>query len=773
MNNLLITAFIIILMILQNSKKIVQYWKILFTNFTEELPHIKRGPQDHVATKFDTTIVLECETTKPVKAVKWLKNKKEIWPQRGKCSMNVEETIATLTIMHFELSDCAEYTAVLRDDEESAPAKVELKVPPAIKLSKSLPNNRLKLHCCTDLDIEFDYEGFPEVNIKATINDKPINKMRSRMHAYNNKLSLRLKNVVQEDSGTLKIIVENEIGSASEEIQLYVINVPSKPLHLTAFNITSRSVMLKWEKAEDNGSPITNYIIERRVSDSKRWRNFGKCASEQYEFLVEDLYPNESYSFRIAAVNEVGEGAPSNVVEVVTISESTELEKTRKLLAPSCLKGTLIKDSKIVLITWKKVEEAEEYIVERSKLENDWEQIGITAESKFEDSFESSRIKYRVVARKGDHLSSPSEETEVIMDQKKEVKQPKIQETPRMVEKQQEIVEQKTEKPDNQGKQEKGKKLAKEKKEGEQQKKAEVVKNSEGNSEEQEIKAKKKQKIETGKKIEDELKVSGKVFEEIEEKVGSKKSVKKRTRETGKKAVKKEGIEVTRNFEEGKVRAEKESEVESDKEKIESLEQVEDKKAETLKEKRLEKKLEEKVEQKAELSEAVEVELEKDSEKKESAEVKQEGGKSVKKKKAVSKQRPKETAEQKLEGSISHEVLSNELITEKMKERKAEETAKRTEKLEVKSINDSMMVSYGTKGFELSTSITGNFDECFWTKDEKAVDKKLVKNTANTSILRFENVDESTAGLYRCTAVNKTEKATAEICVIVTGYPLV
>ncbi|KAK6109173.1 Immunoglobulin I-set domain family protein [Brugia pahangi] len=442
----------------------------------EELPHIKRGPQDQIVTEFGTTIMLKCETTKPVKVVKWFKNRKEIWPRQEKFSMNVEETVATLTIMGFELNDCAEYTAALREDEESAPAKVELKIAPIIKLSKNLPSNMLKLHCGTDFDIEFIYGGFPEVDITVTLNDKPLNKMRSRMHTYDNKLSLRLRNVTQEDSGILKVVVKNEIGSVSEEIQLDVISVPSKPDHLTAFNITSRSVMLKWQKAEDNGSPIINYIIERRTENIKRWRNIGKCESEQYEFLAEDLYPNESYSFRIIAVNEVGEGPPSNAVDVVTVSESVDLKEATKFLpAPNCLKATLVEDNQIVLITWEIVEEAEEYIIERSKLENDWSQIGITAETKFEDSFDkNSNYKYRVIAKKGDQLSNPSEETEMLtvpVQKEKEAKQ-QISENIEMLKEITEITEmeqQTSEKSDGQVKQEKAvKKVSKKKKKDEQ-----------------------------------------------------------------------------------------------------------------------------------------------------------------------------------------------------------------------------------------------------------------------------------------------------------------
>ncbi|VDK68030.1 unnamed protein product, partial [Onchocerca ochengi] len=896
----------------------------------EELPQIKRGPQDQIVSESGITVVLTCEITKPVTAVKWFKNEKEIWSRQRKFSIDVKETIATLTIMDFELSDCAEYRAALREDEKSAPAKVELKIAPTIKLSKDLPNNVLKLHCGTDFDIEFIYGGFPEVDIKTTLNDKLLDKMRSRIHTYDNKLSLRLKNVIQEDSGILKVMVENEIGHASEEIQLDVINVPSKPLHLTAFNITSHSVMLKWEKAEDNGSPVTNYIIERRTADINRWRNVGKCKSKQYEFLADDLYPNESYSFRIVAVNEVGEGAPSSVVDIVTLNESTELaistEETAKYLSvPNRAEATLVEDSQTILITWEIVEEAEDYIIERSKLENNWEQIGMTVEPKFEDSCdESSSYKYRIIAKKGDQLSSPSDETKILIvpvQKEKEVKQQgsdtteMLQEVPEITEiKQKEMKEPKSEKSGDQDKKGKvGKKVAKKKEDKQELKISDdtvgVEKKAESKPKEEEIKTQEKEErkpkagkkkpekeqeedIEVERKLEDELESSEKV-EKSGGKVEPKKIVRKKAlekkEEAEKKEILKDEIEIAKDFKK-KVKTEKQSEeeleketekhkIKSDKERLESVEKldiekgvggtpeekhlekkseaepekkteteqkielletvkVEPKKdsgkkieekekveakrevekdaedeisamkkktmnkqepmeqklkesishetlanGETLEEKHLEKKSEAKpekktkAEQKIELLGTVKDEPKKDSgkkiEEKEKVEMKcddqkiAEDEKSTRKKKTSSKQKPKEKMEQKLEKSISQETSLDELITEKGKEG---DTIKK-EKLEVKPVNDHVTVNYGTKNLELSINIKGNYEKCFWTKNDEIVNEKLVKSTTSNSVLRVENVDELTMGLYRYVATNSTEKATAEIHVVVTDKP--
>ncbi|VDK28542.1 unnamed protein product, partial [Gongylonema pulchrum] len=384
----------------------------------EEEAQIKQGPQDQVVTEFGTTLVLTCETTKPVKSVKWFKNGKEIWSRFQKYAMSVQQSVATLEVYNFEASDQGEYSVALREDERSAPAKVELKVVPFIKLTEDMDTAVMKLHAGSDFAFELAYEGFPEPTAEATLNEQSVDIARFRMHTYDDKLSVRLRNLTKQDSGSLKIIMENVAGRTSKEIQLDVLDLPTEPLNLTYSDLTSRSVMLRWERPrEDGGSPINSYIIERKTTGIQRWRSVGKCEPQQCMFLAEELYPSESYGFRIIAVNEVGEGPPSTVVDVFTKSESFELaelaEEARIVLqTPSRPEATLSADNRIVLLTWRLTEGADEYIVERSERDNEWKQIGVSTEPNFEDSVdEDLSYMYRIIAKKGEHESSPSEPT--------------------------------------------------------------------------------------------------------------------------------------------------------------------------------------------------------------------------------------------------------------------------------------------------------------------------------------------------------------------------
>ncbi|VDN06565.1 unnamed protein product, partial [Thelazia callipaeda] len=687
----------------------------------EEQPQIKRSPRDQIVTEFGSTVSLTCETTKPVKTLTWFKNGREIRSQPQKFYMTMEKTIATLTICALEPSDSGEYKAVLHEDEQSATAKVEFKVPPLIKLASIPPNNLFKLHAGTDFDLELLYDGFPEPNIVVLLNNALPDKKRFRMHTYANKLSLRLKDISRSDSGILKIIVENEIDQASLDIQLHVISVPSEPLNLSASNITDHSLTLKWQKPEkDNGSPIINYVVERKIANINRWRNVAKLGCDEHEFLVDDLYPNENYAFRILAANEAGEGTPSNVIDVATESE-TEMDnrkkyQVRKLLEkPQISEVILFEDNDTVVIRWKAVENAEEYVLEQQNVDNLWVQVDVVASLEYSCDIMSS-TKYRVLAKKGNQLSIPSEPSEVITYRKNKVLEESEQETP---------SEQKLEKPNDME---------------EVQKKAEVTAKSEVLDD----------KIDQSES--QDVNEMNRIAEEPEEKVEKKQQLKSQDKQEALVETEKEVAIVPERSEEPQ--------------KLEKVEEVDF----VYEENNEIKCTTEKMILKEEKIDTVKAKLEK---------VPEEMSKDKKKEKKF-KSKSDEEIEQKVKTVIfEKENISNETESKSEVRRfEVEEfgedkrfVEKKEEKLNVIPVKGTILAEYGTKNLDIKVEVKGTYEQCIWTKNNRLVSRELVHNTATSSVLRIEHVDEQTAGNYLCTVTNQFEKEQAEVVVIVTDKP--
>ena len=74
---------------------------------------------------------------------------------------------------------------------------------------------------------------------------------------------------------------------------------------------------LTWNEPEDNGgSDVTGYVLERREASRKGWNN--KQETTELEITFTKLIEGKQYYFRVAAVNEVGQGPFAETEEPVT-----------------------------------------------------------------------------------------------------------------------------------------------------------------------------------------------------------------------------------------------------------------------------------------------------------------------------------------------------------------------------------------------------------------------------------------------------------------------
>lgn len=75
-----------------------------------------------------------------------------------------------------------------------------------------------------------------------------------------------------------------------------------------ADNLSIDSCKLSWFFPEnDGGSPISNYIIEKREADRKAWTSLSYTASRQ-NAVAHGLTLGKAYFFRVAAENAIGIG---------------------------------------------------------------------------------------------------------------------------------------------------------------------------------------------------------------------------------------------------------------------------------------------------------------------------------------------------------------------------------------------------------------------------------------------------------------------------------
>lgn len=83
---------------------------------------------------------------------------------------------------------------------------------------------------------------------------------------------------------------------------------------LKAQKTTKNSITLAWKKPiSDGGSYITAYILELSEGDEK-WKQIKK--GKESSHTISDLTEGKEYTFRVKALNESGEGPPTELTVV-------------------------------------------------------------------------------------------------------------------------------------------------------------------------------------------------------------------------------------------------------------------------------------------------------------------------------------------------------------------------------------------------------------------------------------------------------------------------
>jgi len=95
--------------------------------------------------------------------------------------------------------------------------------------------------------------------------------------------------------------------------------VPSEPTALEMVSNTNSSITLNWLAPLNNGGlKITNYIVQFKSSSSEEWSTYNRTISASRTVTVTGLSGASVYEFRIAAVNEFGNGNYSSTLSTTT-----------------------------------------------------------------------------------------------------------------------------------------------------------------------------------------------------------------------------------------------------------------------------------------------------------------------------------------------------------------------------------------------------------------------------------------------------------------------
>ncbi|XP_068077735.1 protein tyrosine phosphatase receptor type Fa isoform X6 [Danio rerio] len=285
----------------------------------DQIPHgfptIDMGPQLKVVERTRTATMLCAASGNPDPEISWFKDflPVDINSSNGRIK---QLRSGALQIENSEESDQGKYECVAVNSagtRYSAPANLYVRVrrvPPRFSIPPTnhevMPGGSVNLTCVA--------VGAPMPYVKWMKGEQELTKEEEMPIGRN---VLELTNIRQ--SGNYTCVAISSLGMIDTTAQITVKALPRPPASLIVTETTATSVTLTWDSG--NPEPVSYYVIQYRskISDNG-FQEVDGVASTRYS--IGGLSPYSEYEFRVMAVNNIGRGPPSGMVETRTSEQA-------------------------------------------------------------------------------------------------------------------------------------------------------------------------------------------------------------------------------------------------------------------------------------------------------------------------------------------------------------------------------------------------------------------------------------------------------------------
>uniref|UniRef100_A0A665TCZ0 DCC netrin 1 receptor n=1 Tax=Echeneis naucrates TaxID=173247 RepID=A0A665TCZ0_ECHNA len=175
----------------------------------------------------------------------------------------------------------------------------------------------------TDIELECAVTGNPPPTVRWMKNGEEV--IPSDYFQIVDGSNLQILGLVKSDEGFYQCVAENSAGSSQAMAQLLLkepgrkgVVLPSAPRDLVPVLVSSRFVRLSWRPPEETGGVVQTYGIYFSQDGVERERSVNVSEPESLELTVSNLKPEESYSFRVIAYNDMGPGESSAPLRITT-----------------------------------------------------------------------------------------------------------------------------------------------------------------------------------------------------------------------------------------------------------------------------------------------------------------------------------------------------------------------------------------------------------------------------------------------------------------------
>ncbi|XP_075997690.1 protein tyrosine phosphatase receptor type Fa isoform X3 [Genypterus blacodes] len=285
----------------------------------DQIPHgfptIDMGPQLKVVERTRTATMLCAASGNPDPEIYWFKDflPVDISFSNGRLK---QLHSGALQIENSEESDQGKYECVAINSAGtrfSAPANLYVRVrrvPPRFSIPPTnhevMPSGSVNLTCVA--------VGAPMPYVKWTSGDVELTREEEMPMGRN---ILELTNIRQSANYTCVAI--SSLGMIETTAQITVKALPKPPTSLIVTETTATSVTLTWDSG--NPEPVSYYVIQYRakVSDNG-FQEVDGVATTRYS--IGGLSPFSEYELRAMAVNNIGRGPPSFIVDTRTSEQA-------------------------------------------------------------------------------------------------------------------------------------------------------------------------------------------------------------------------------------------------------------------------------------------------------------------------------------------------------------------------------------------------------------------------------------------------------------------
>ncbi|XP_077429901.1 neural cell adhesion molecule L1-like protein isoform X3 [Vanacampus margaritifer] len=127
---------------------------------------------------------------------------------------------------------------------------------------------------------------------------------------------LQIFNVSHKDQGVYTCVGRTPVDRDTASALLMVLDVPDAPEHLVLSEHKTKSVKLKWTPGDNHNSSTTEFIIQYEESqwEPGNWKELLRVPGNHISSVLK-LHGHVDYRFRVAGVNGVGRGPPSEPTE--------------------------------------------------------------------------------------------------------------------------------------------------------------------------------------------------------------------------------------------------------------------------------------------------------------------------------------------------------------------------------------------------------------------------------------------------------------------------